>query len=799
MTPRDVPIRASSQQWHQEVARTHTPTTYSKEGTSSLSDALSDEILLDEEEEYDSSELFDDEELELDSIATEDSAVLKSVVDTDAVVPEKDDDDDDTIDILSAFGITSDSAIHLNEESGDSDKEIEDEKAPEVSILIPPPPALQPQIRQRYPQLLAPPTPPGKRVIVSEEHPASKPKAVDNHRVSYGLTAASVYARLQPTLRQRNGTGGLRQRVIPRPYKRRPITVSSTTTLPMDKQPMEKEEDEEVDLFDSDLITEQTEIETEPIAEETETEDEQEEEAEEEEEETQIDKMVEPKTKKESHVNAPEETATNQKEEAVEEAEEAPEEKSPVAGPSTIENETLKPKTSPAAPAAPGGPVDIKSLLRSAGPLSLSEILQQKGMSLAELLKGGSRVAPVIGITTTASPVVASTNNRDAQKQAVNGKVEHGTTTPPSNTKTITTTIRPDVLPSVKPISFRELLAAKNLSLQEIIQPNLTPTTEKSLLAGPTLKPGVKLPTPFSPGRAKGLAGLVAQPAPPPPEGPATESNPSSPPPQTSKPSSKPLSELKPLIFGGAKTVEEQASAETTTSSTTTARTTTSRQMVIQTKRPYLAGANVGEYGTHLGRSFEEEEDEEDGNGTRSSSSNKIGSYGMQRPIATSRLTPAPPRKQRPVLNFNYNALSEEEDDEEATTTTQAPILTHFNEEELNENHPYFDLPVSVRNAIIVSSTIGGFCLVVFLIILVVFRIRQKTRIRLRHPAALLGLGGVTDMTASNGSDSSGITTPVSHPASKSGYAKLPRRSSSLWGTLRRSVRQMESVHLNYS
>ena len=119
MTPRDVPIRASSQQWHQEVARTHTPTTYSKEGTSSLSDALSDEILLDEEEEYDSSELFDDEELELDSIATEDSAVLKSVVDTDAVVPEKDDDDDDTIDILSAFGITSDSAIHLNEESGD--------------------------------------------------------------------------------------------------------------------------------------------------------------------------------------------------------------------------------------------------------------------------------------------------------------------------------------------------------------------------------------------------------------------------------------------------------------------------------------------------------------------------------------------------------------------------------------------------------------------------------------------------------------------------------------------------------
>lgn len=792
MTPSDVPIRASSHQWHQEIAQPRGP----KEATpieAPISDARSDEIL---DEEYDSSELFEEDELELDSTPADDPAVPKTVVE-DKVASGKDDDDDSTIDILSAFGITTGlSNLSPRSEESHSDKEIEDDKDPEVSILIPPPPALQPQIRQRYPQLLVPPTPPGKRVIVTEEHPSSNPKAVDNHRVSYGLTAASVYARLQPSLRHRNGTGGLRQRVIPRPYKRRPITVTSTTILPLDKHQEKDEDIEELDDLDSDLITEQSDVENEPTVEETEVD--------EEEEETQIDKVVKTKESEskadeeiqsEMNEKAPEDiqTATNQTEEA-EEAEEVPEEKeeepaqkSPVAGPSTIENETLKPKNSPAAPAP--GPADIKSLLRSAGPLSLSEILQQKGMSLAELLKGGSRVAPVIGITTAAP---AASTNKDAQK--ANSKVEHSTTTtitttPTSTTKTISTTIRPDVLPSVKPISFRELLAAKNLSLQEIIQPNSTPTTtEKPLVAGPTLKPGVKLPMPFSPGRAKGLAGLVAQPAPT--EGPATESNPSSSPsPPSNKPSPKPLSELKPMIFGGAKTVEE-ASAETTTTSTTTSRTT-SRQMVIQSKRPYLAGTNVGEYGTHLGRSFDE--DEEDS--TRSSSSsNKIGSYGMQRPIATSRLTPAPPRKQRPVLNFNYNALSEEEDEEDVEATTTAPILTHFNEEELNENHPYFDLPVSVRNAIIVSSTIGGFCLAVFLVILVVFRIRQKTRIRLRHPAALLGLG-VTDMTASNGSDSSGITTPVSHPASKSGYAKLPRRSSSLWGTLRRSVRQMETVH----
>lgn len=466
-----------------------------------------------------------------------------------------------------------------------------------------------------------------------------------------------------------------------------------------------------------------------------------------------------------------------------------------------MENETLKSKPSP--PAAANEPADIKSLLRSAGPLSLSEILQQKGMSLADLLKGGTQIAPVIGVTTS-SPIAS--NAASPKNQA---KVEHDTTstaTPITSThsttaKTMVTNapIRPGVMPSVKPISFRELLAAKNVTLQEIIHPDMTVIgTEKpstAVGAGGTLKPGVKLPIPFAPGRGKGLAGLVASTTAPSEEQPVESINSkSTTTPQPSKPmNSKSVSELKPLIFGGGRPLED--SDATTTTSTTTTRTT-SRQMVIHSKRPYLAGTNVGEYGSHLGRSFEEEEDDEDGSNTRSKSSNNlVGSYGMQRPIATSRLTPAPPRKQRPVLNFNYNALSEEEDEGDlGTTTTSSPILTHFNEDELIENDPYFDLPVSVRNAIIVSSTIGGFCLAVFLVILLVFRIRQKTRIRLRHPAALLGLGGMTDMTASNGSDSSGITTPTSHAASKSGYAKLPRRSSSLWGTLRRSVRQME-VH----
>ncbi|XP_057379029.1 uncharacterized protein LOC130701097 [Daphnia carinata] len=804
---RDVPSGSiSSEQWHRELAQPPREPTYHPGGASAsstetsdiLSDVRSDEIL--EEEFYDSSELFEEDETELDSTGGEHSA--KSKAEEEMLTRQKD-EEDATMEILSAFTSGLSNLPRRNEESG-SDKEQVSAKTPAASIQQ------TPTWKQLYPQLLGPATPPGKRVIVTEEHPSSKPKAIDNHRVSYGLTAASVYARIQPSLRPRNGTGGLRQRVVPRPYKRRPITVKSTTTVPVDKQQEPhaqdvEEGDEEEDEFD--LITEEIETENEPAITEIEEEELKEMANEtQQENEPKIEAQSEPdklSSKESIQVNI----AANETEAIGEEEEPINEKSQPVIQlknpTSTMENETLKSK--PSSPAAASGPADIKSLLRSAGPLSLSEILQQKGMSLADLLKGGTQIAPVIGVTTS-SPIAS---NAASPKNQV--KVEHDTTstaTPITSTHTTTATpmvtdapIRPGVMPSVKPISFRELLAAKNVTLQEIIHPDMTVIgTEKPIAAvgvGGTLKPGVKLPIPFAPGRGKGLAGLVASTAAPSEEQPAESMNSkSTTTPQPSKPmNSKSVSELKPLIFGGGRPLDEDSDA-TTTTSTTTIRTT-SRQMVIHSKRPYVAGMNVGEYGSHLGRSFEEEGDsDEDGSNTRSKSSNNlVGSYGMQRPIATSRLTPAPPRKQRPVLNFNYNALSEEEDeDETGTTTTSSPILTHFNEDELIENDPYFDLPVSVRNAIIVSSTIGGFCLVVFLGILLVFRIRQKTRIRLRHPAALLGLGGMTDMTASNGSDSSGITTPTSHAASKSGYAKLPRRSSSLWGTLRRSVRQME-VH----
>jgi len=158
-------------------------------------------------------------------------------------------------------------------------------------------------------------------------------------------------------------------------------------------------------------------------------------------------------------------------------------------------------------------------------------------------------------------------------------------------------------------------------------------------------------------------------------------------------------------------------------------------------------------------------------------------------------LTPAPPRsvKKRPVFIYNYSAISEEDyGDSEETVETTPLILTHFNEEEMREEEtPYFNLPLSVRNALTFSFYIGGFSLLVFLVIFVLFKVQQKSRIRLRYPLALLANTKNNSTTDVRGSD---VSTPNPKPKRVSTYAKLPQRSNSLWGTLRRSVKQMENI-----
>ncbi|EFX89251.1 hypothetical protein DAPPUDRAFT_94696 [Daphnia pulex] len=197
----------SSQEWHREVAQPPRENTYHPAALSSsiktsdiLSDGRSDEIL--EEEFYDSSELFDEEEVELESTTFQHTTVAKPKSKDDISVPDRE-DEDETMEIQSAFTSGISNLPHRIEESGtgDKDKEQVNVKAPAATNQN------TPTWKQLYPQLLAPVTPPCKRVIVAKEHPSFKPKVIDNHRVSNVLKADSVYARIQPSLRHRNGTG----------------------------------------------------------------------------------------------------------------------------------------------------------------------------------------------------------------------------------------------------------------------------------------------------------------------------------------------------------------------------------------------------------------------------------------------------------------------------------------------------------------------------------------------------------------------------------------------------------------
>jgi len=829
-----VPIRGSSSQWT-DNAKSESMSDYDFDyGTDGAG-------------EYDSAELLDsDDELQERENFNEENPNKETVVASD-VLEDDHDDDDVPAEVLSAFGLGLPAGPAL---AIASTQQVIDSKSVHVpSNKFKPPPASPPAPDwKRYMHLLAPHTPPGKRIIKPEDQLPVGPKSVDNHRVSYGLTAASVYARLQPSLRQQNN-GTYRQKVVPRPYKRRPITPSSTPSpspnLPtvedqdelIDREESIVDEEEEMLLEDEDDDGQEEEIEFKadaglPGAELEDEEDgesvvvqerpaNRQEEPEEEEEELPIESIKDDQKKEEEEEDEDEKVAEEIVDEQQPELSPRPPQQpktSLATTPSAVlENETVK------EPIAVD-PVDIKNLLRSAGPLSLSEILQQKGLSLAELLKGGSKLAPVIGISSG-----TSTDDVDKLKSTEVVTSTTTTTTPASTTKKtpIPTTSRPAAaaeIPSVQSISLRELLKAKNITLQEVIQPPSTPSS--TLLNGPTLKPGVKMPVPFSAARAKGLAGLVAFSNSTDTADNTADSSTNEPITSAPKPadSTKSFSQLKPLIFGSGGT----AAVPTTSISTTTSKPQmispiagilvaygdhididggeepSSRPattgLIIKAKRPYMAGTMVGEYGQHAVID-EDDDEEESGEGKVNKTGLLIPKtvYGLQRPIATSRLTPAPPRKQRPVANFNYNDLAEFESsqEEDLKTTTATTILTHFNEEELIEVHPYFNLPMNVQHAIIVSSSIGGFSLAVFIIILIIFKIKQKTRIRLRHPTALLS-AAVNIASNSGGSDSSGITTPVSHAASKSGgYAKLPARSSSLWGTLRRSVRQMESA--NYS
>ena len=287
--------------------------------------------------------------------------------------------------------------------------------------------------------------------------------------------------------------------------------------------------------------------------------------------------------------------------------------------------------TTTSTPTTTTSPADIKSLLRSVGSSSLSEILQQKGLKLADLLKGGQNLPstkPTTTTTTTASPLDIKELLRNAgtlslseilqQKGLKLSDVLKGGQT---NARTTSTTKAPaqKPVPSAIPISVKELLASSNISLKDIatnpssISSSTPSSTTSRILLDPnqSMPAGVKRPRPFVAGRTKSFTLR-----------PSTTTTPSTvdvaedvayrsrtPVPKVYKDTSH----LKPLLFGDL----EHKLVSTTTTTTRSPR------------RPYVVGNSVGEYGAHI-----IVDDDEDG--PKAASSN-IVTYGNRRPIATSR------------------------------------------------------------------------------------------------------------------------------------------------------------------
>ena len=320
------------------------------------------------------------------------------------------------------------------------------------------------------------------------------------------------------------------------------------------------------------------------------------------------------------------------------------------------ESKTMKSTTTTTSPPPETTTTDIKSLLRNAGSQSLSEILQQKGMKLSDLLKGGEALSSIRldpesttmkSITTTSippetTPVDIKSLLQNAGSQSLSEVLQQkgmklsdllkgGQTSSPAKSMTTTTSGPPlKPIPSAQPISIRELLASAKISLKELVTkkpsaspdgqpiPPLTkPTDAKDFLEpNPTIKPGVKRPRPFVPGRSQ----QFSLPPSTTPSIDVIEEN------RTDSPSPTPkiykdTSHLQPLVFG----------EKVTESTTIRAR--------ASSPRPYIVGNNVGEYGIHIVSDDDDDDDDDDSISTFSNvvSYGTYNNHGNRRPIATSR------------------------------------------------------------------------------------------------------------------------------------------------------------------
>ena len=600
--------------------------------------------------------------------------------------------------------------------------------------------------------LLSRPTPPGKIILDGGPPPAAHRETDASHRRSYGLTAASAYARIPagnllriPAVRPQQRTkdqGPVSQRPT-----RPPVTHQEETTTPAPT----------TTLKTSPTISTTT--------------------------------SAAPTTTTRTTTT----TATT---------------------PATTTSKTTTVRT----------PLDIKELLRNNAGADLSEILKKTGMSVADLIKSkGSAIAPLIGglVSGKESPrqdkgTQAEENNAEAGDNKEVEAPEPRPAPPPPQVidpkELLASLRRPATPPPPQSIDPKELLASLRrpapTTAPEVTDPKepANNRAESSESGQSSMEiPRVQITSLTELLNLKNTSGKLV------PTSTVAKIE------SATKLGIKPIAPFKPRT---TTTSAPTTDAEQTTIETHQV-TTTKMKLVIKTHlkpiifgsapsssgrlpKPYVASEGLGQYGTHS-RSYDDDDDSEEQEEEQVSSTAKSPFDFKSRPgMMTSRLAPERPRKQpqRPTYIERYDVIQPDYEDAESaaaaaadsssTTISTTKMVSTFSPELVRDKplNSFSNLPSNVREAITVGSSLAGTCAVIFFIILVVFRVQQKSRVRMRHNPALLA--AALNSINSGCSDNSGGTTPI--PLGRNGYAKLPVRSNSLWGTLRRSMRQLEAM-----
>ena len=158
-------------------------------------------------------------------------------------------------------------------------------------------------------------------------------------------------------------------------------------------------------------------------------------------------------------------------------------------------------------------------------------------------------------------------------------------------------------------------------------------------------------------------------------------------------------------------------------------------------------------------------------------------SYGSHRPIHRKRLEEKSMKSNRTQKTFYRTEYTSVEESEEVEKTT-IPNTTSFilDDEDEAERTKFIDIPVEIRGAIIASSAIGVFALVVFLVIFIILWKRNR-KVQSGVRASHLIRRAIENATLAGNGDSETSSTSETIFNANSSY-----RKNGFWGTLGRSV-----------